>query len=142
MSATNRTLAHETSDEVLQKTMMEAHMRTEISSGDVDTHGSSFQRVPPEFKTMMWSIAGHFRSHLVESSPPLPNPCTGLFWVTTSHEQKREYFRVMCRPHWTHQTSCFSRGRCVSWLAFVAFLHVVQPSNGHLMLREGVGREG
>ena len=64
-----RTLALETSDEILQKTMMEAHMRTEISNGDVDVQGSSFRTVPPEFKTMMWSIAGHFRS-LVDIGRP------------------------------------------------------------------------
>lgn len=62
-----RTLAGQTSDEILQKTMMEAHMRTEISS-TTDADEGSFRRVPPAFRTMMWSIAGHFRGEAEQKS--------------------------------------------------------------------------
>ncbi|CAE7408605.1 unnamed protein product, partial [Symbiodinium necroappetens] len=80
-----RTLALETSDEILQKTMMEAHMRTEISNGDVDVQGSSFRTVPPEFKTMMWSIAGHFR-HVGHSKHAASHEASSLhkLWTRAS----------------------------------------------------------
>ena len=99
-----RTLAQETSDEVLQKTMMEAHMRTEISRGDVDVGSSSFQRVPPEFKTMMWSIAGHFRSSL--AAPLLPS-------AAIKPELRRQHGTQARQAH--RPRGNLKRGICVSY---------------------------
>ena len=45
-------------------------MRTEISSGLHAEEGGSFRKVPPAFRTMMWSIAGHFRGNTQPSASP------------------------------------------------------------------------
>ncbi|CAK8997087.1 unnamed protein product [Durusdinium trenchii] len=73
-----RTLASQTSDEILQKTMMEAHMRTEISAPSSVEEGS-FRRVPPAFKTMMWSIAGNFRGDAAQTKN-LPEASLRKLW--------------------------------------------------------------